>query len=123
LTEIDLLKKVINITLLSNKKAFPKELPCCKKDTEIWNFTIIMNVKLFYMKVFYLIKKLLFVIDVMSWISKNKFIWNYPLCEIKFHLHWFNSINPFKASKYIINKEHSCSSVVKNKNSKMKINF
>ena len=120
-TEIDLLKKVINITLLSKKKAFPKELPCCKKNTENMEFYHNDKCKGILYEGFLFDKKIIVCNKCHALNFKNKFIWNCPLCGIKFHLHRFNLITPFKASKYIINKEHSCSSVVKDKNNKMKI--
>jgi len=114
--EIEIIKKAIKKTLLKKKKAFPKELPCCKKNPEYYEFFhndkckgILYSGLLFNRKIL--------VCNVCHALNfEEKFTWNCPLCETKFHLKQFNNfIKPFKSGKYIINKEQHLSEKNKNK--------
>ena len=119
LVELEIIKNAINITLLLKKMAFPKELPCCKKNTENMEFYHNNKCKGILYSGFLFDKKIVVCSLCHAMNFKEKFNWVCPLCNTKFHLHKFISINPFKSTKYIINRDNN--SVNKNPN-KRKIN-
>ena len=118
-TELEIIKKAIYMTLLNKKRGYPKELPCCKKNTE--NIIFYHNDKckgILYSG--FLFDKKILVCNICNALNfEDKFIWNCPLCKTKFHLQNIISIKPFKPKKYVIIREHS---YIDKKKSKMEIN-
>ena len=119
-TEIEMIKRAINFALLRKKRAFPKELPCCKKNTENLDFFHNDKCKGILYSGFLFDKKIVVCNICHAMNFKDKFIWRCPLCETKFHLHKLIFVRPFKARKYVIKRDNSY--ISKNHN-KMKINF
>ena len=107
LVELEMIKNAIKMALLLKKKAYPKELPCCKKNTENMEFYHNYKCKGILYSGFLFDKKIVVCSLCNAMNFKGKFTWVCPLCNTKFHLKKYNSINPFKSSKYIINREHS----------------
>ena len=119
LVELDIIKKAIKMALLLKKKAYPKELPCCKKNTENMEFYHNYKCKGILYSGFLFDKKIVVCSLCNAMNFKDKFKWICPLCNTKFHLHKFNPINLFESTKYIINREYS---FVGNNYNKRKIN-
>ena len=119
-TEMEIIQKAINLTLLIKKKAYPKELPCCHKNPEKYNFYHKEECKgLLYMG-FLLDREIIVCDNCHAMNFEEKFTWICPKCEIKFHLHQLTSIKPFKARRYIINRDHS---LISKRNNKSNINL
>ena len=109
LVELEIIKKAIKMALLLKKKAFPKELPCCKKNTENMDFYHNLKCKGILYSGFLFDKKIVICSLCKALNFKDKFKWICPLCN-----------NLIESSKYIINREYSF--VGKNCN-KRKINI
>ena len=106
-TELNIIQKAINLTLLLKQKAYPKELPCCKQNPETLTFFHKEECKgvLFLGE---LINREIVVCSKCHAMNfEEKFTWICPKCNVKFHLHQLISIKPFKVRKYIINRDHS----------------
>ena len=104
--EFQILRKTINIALLLQKKARPKELPCkCEKDlTKLTFFHKVECKGLLYQGL--LIDKEVIVCNRCHAINfEEKFNWICPICNIKFYLHNVICTRPFSKKKYIINRE------------------
>ena len=114
--EIEIIKKAIKKTLIKKQKAFPKELPCCKKNPENFEFSHNDKCKGILYDGFLFNRKILVCNICHALNFEEKFTWTCPLCEIKFHLKQFNNfIKPFKSGKYIINKEQNLTEKNRNK--------
>jgi hypothetical protein len=119
-TELEMIQKAVNLTLLIKKKAFPKELPCCHKNPEDMNFYHKEECRgVLYMGVL-LDRDIIVCSECHAMNFEEKFTWICPKCNVKFHLHQLTSIKPFKARKYIINQEHT---IVSKRNSRSNINI
>ena len=119
-TELEMIQKAVNLTLLIKKKAFPKELPCCRKNPEDMNFYHKEECKgVLYMGVL-LDREIIVCSKCHAMNFEEKFTWICPKCNVKFHLHQLTSMKPFKARKYIINREHS---IISKRNNKSNINI
>ena len=119
-TELEIIQKAINITLLIKKKAYPKELPCCHRNPEKLNFYHKDECRgIIYMGI--LLDREIIVCDKCHAMNfEEKYTWICPKCNIKFHLHQLTSIKPFKARKYIINRD---SSILSKRNNKSNLNL
>ena len=114
-TELEIIQKAINTTLLIKKKAYPKELPCCHRNPEKITFFHKDECRgIIYMGI--LLDREIIVCDKCHAMNfEEKYTWICPKCNIKFHLHQLTSIKPFKARKYIINRDVSLLSKRNNK--------
>ena len=119
-TELEIIQKAINITLLIKKKAYPKELPCCHRNPEKLNFYHKEECRgILYMGI--LLDREIVVCDKCHAMNfEEKFTWICPKCSVKFHLHQLTSIKPFKVRKYIINRDVS---ILSKRNNKSNINI
>ena len=118
--EFQILKTTINIALLLQKKARPKELPCrCQKDLNKLTFFHKEECRgLLYQGI--LLDKEVIVCSKCHAINfEEKFNWICPLCSKKFYLHNVAGARPFSKKKYIINRElNESESSSKGENSK-----
>ena len=115
-TELEIIQKAINLTLLIKKKAYPKELPCCHKNPENINFYHKEECKGILYSGMLLDREIVVCSKCHAMNFEEKYTWTCPNCDIKFHLHQLTSIKPFKARRYIVNREHSIFSKKNNKN-------
>ena len=104
--EFKIMKKAINNTLIMKIRAIPKYLPCCKKDTKNLVFFHKEECKGKLYKGFLAGKEILVCKKCHAMNFIDKFNWICPLCSKKFHLHHISSVTPFKAKKYVLNKEN-----------------
>ena len=119
-TELEIIQKAINLTLLIKKKAYPKELPCCHRKPEELTFFHKDECKgILYMGIL-LDKEIVVCNKCHAMNFEEKFTWICPKCNVKFHLHQLTSIKPFRARKYIINRDHS---LLSKRNNKSNINI
>ena len=119
-TELNSIQKAINLTLLLKQKAFPKELPCCRKNPEEMNFFHKEECR-GALYIGELLNREIVVCSKCHGMNfEEKFTWICPKCNIKFHLHQLTSIKPFKVRKYIINRDHS---LLSKRNNKSNINI
>ena len=119
-TELQIIQKSINLALLIQKKAFPKELPCCHKNPEEMTFYHKEECNgVLYMGIL-LDREIIVCNKCHAMNFEEKFTWICPNCKAKFHLHQIVGIKPFKARKYVINREHS---LLAKRNNKSNINI
>ena len=114
-TELEIIQKAINLTLLIKKKAYPKELPCCHKNPENMYFYHKEECRGILYNGMLLDREIIVCSKCHAMNFVEKFTWTCPDCNVKFHLHQLTSIKPFKARRYIINREHSTLSKRNNK--------
>ena len=119
-TELEIIQKSINLTLLIKKKAYPKELPCCHRNPEKMTFYHKEECKGILYMGFLLDREIIVCNSCHAMNFEEKFTWICPKCNIKFHLHQLTSIKPFKAKKYIINKDNI---LLTKRNNKSNINI
>ena len=118
-TELEIIQKAINLTLLIKKKAYPKQLPCCHRNPEKMTFYHKEECKGILYMGFLLDKEIVVCNNCHAMNFEEKYTWICPKCNIKFHLHQLTSIKPFKVKKYIINRDHS---LLTKRNNKSNIN-
>ena len=104
--EFQILKKTINLALLLQKKARPKELPCgCEKDVNKLTFFHKQECKGILYQGNLLDKEVIVCGRCHAINFEEKFNWICPLCKTKFYLHNVTGAKPFSKKKYIINRE------------------
>ena len=104
--EFQILKKTINLALLLQKKARPKELPCkCEKDVNKLTFFHKTECKGILYQGNLLEKEVIVCSRCHAINFEEKFNWICPICMTKFYLHNFTGSKPFSKKKYIINRE------------------
>ena len=108
--EFLIIKKAIKNALIMKIKSSPKSLPCCKRDTKDLTFYHKKECKGILYKGFLAGKEICVCKTCHAMNFIDKFNWICPLCGKKFHLHKIASVTPFKAKKYVINKENINSS-------------
>ena len=104
--EFKILRKTINIALLLQKKARPKELPCkCEKDLNRLDFLHKEECKGLLYQGMLLDKEVIVCSKCHSINFEEKFNWICPICKVKFYLHSMVGARPFSKKKYIINRD------------------
>ena len=104
--EFQILRTTINIALLLQKKARPKELPCkCQKDLNKLTFFHKEECKGLLYQGMLLDKEVIVCSKCHAINFEEKFNWICPLCKTRFYLHNINGARPFSKKKYIINRE------------------
>ena len=104
--EFKILRKTINIALLLQKKARPKELPCrCEKDITKLAFFHKEECKGLLYQGMLLDKEVIVCSKCHAINFEEKFNWICPICRIKFYLHNVAGTRPFSKKKYIINRD------------------
>ena len=104
--EFQILKKTINLALLLQKNARPKELPCkCEKDLNKLTFFHKTECKGILYQGNLLEKEVIVCSRCHAINFEEKFNWICPICMTKFYLHNFTGSKPFSKKKYIINRE------------------
>ena len=102
--EFQILRKTINISLLLQKKARPKDLPCrCEKDLTKLTFYHKEECKGILYQGNLLEKEVLICSKCHAINFEEKFNWMCPICSAKFYLHNVTGAKPFSKKKYIIN--------------------
>ena len=104
--EFLIIKKAIKNAVIMKIKSSPKNLPCCKRDTKDLTFFHKKECKGVLYKGFLAGKEICVCKTCHAMNFIDKFNWICPLCGKKFHLHKIASVTPFKAKKYVINKEN-----------------
>ena len=104
--EFKILNKTIDIALLIQKKAYPKELPCrCCKDTSKLDFYHKEHCKGLLYQGMLIDKEVIICSKCHSINFEEKFNWICPLCKAIFHLHSVKGSRPFSKKKYIMNRK------------------
>ena len=104
--EFQILKKAINIALLLQQKACPKELPCrCEKDLKKLTFFHKEECRGILYKGKLLDKDVIVCCKCHAINFEEKFNWICPICLTKFYLHNIKGIKPFSKQKYFVNRE------------------
>jgi len=98
--EFQIIKNAINYTLLMKIKAFPLNLPCCKKETTDLIFYHKEECKGILYKGFLKGKEILVCKKCHAMNFIDKFNWICPLCGKKFHSNHLSQINTFSKSKF-----------------------
>ena len=114
-TELKIIQRSINIALLIKKKAYPKELPCCHRNPKELTFFHKDECKGALYLGFLLDKEVVICEKCHAMNFEEKFTWICPLCKVRFHLHQLISIRPFRARKYVVNRDQSLITKGKNK--------
>ena len=104
--EFQILRTTINIALLIQKKARPKELPCkCQNDLNKLTFFHKEECKGLLYQGMLLDKEVIVCSKCHAINFEEKFNWICPICLTKFYLHNVIGARPFSKKKYIINRE------------------
>jgi len=106
-TELKIIQRSINLALLIKKKAYPKELPCCHRNPKELTFFHKDECKGVLYLGFLLDKEIVICEKCHAMNFEEKFTWICPICKVRFHLHQLISIKPFRARKYILNRDQS----------------
>lgn len=106
-TELKIIQRSINLALLIKKKAYPKELPCCHRNPKELTFFHKEECNGVLYLGFLLDKEIVICEKCHAMNFEEKFTWICPICKVRFHLHQLISIKPFRARKYVVNRDQS----------------
>jgi len=115
-TELKIIQRSIYLALLIKKKAYPKELPCCHRNPKELAFFHKEECKGVLYFGFLLDKEIVICEKCHAMNFEEKFTWICPICKVRFHLHQLISIKPFRARKYVVNRDQSLLNKGINKN-------